>query len=169
FRLLWESQWPGSPAGPYGGRADLQGGPDRTVSLRSGPLSFGRADCNGRAEPAGAVRRSAGSNDTDGISRQGEPSCRSSSSGGPCVKFPDNREWNREFLETSPDFGLSGGFESRSRSRFNSLPKSLFLRKQGISAPEQGIHRSKQGISYAWCHGIDLRVTPASADPPSPV
>jgi hypothetical protein len=24
--------------------------------------------------------------------------------------FPDNREWNREFLEVSPHFGLSGRF-----------------------------------------------------------
>ena len=68
-----------------------------------GRFRLGAPIANARTEPAGAVRRSASSNNTDGISRQGDPPCRSSSFGVLHLDFPDNREWNREFLEISPD------------------------------------------------------------------
>src|SRR5260370_124126 len=56
------------------------------------------------------------------------------------VKFPENREINREFLRIRGHFGLPGAI---SRSYFNALQaNSLRPKEQGIFSREQGIHAS---------------------------
>ena len=57
------------------------------------------------------------------------------------LKFPENREFNREFFGFSADSAL--------RSNFNALrPNSLRAPEQGIFSPEQGIFRTEQGIRF---------------------
>jgi hypothetical protein len=56
------------------------------------------------------------------------------------LKFPENREFNREFLRIRGHFGLPGAI---SRSHFNALQaNSLRPKEQGIFSREQGIHSS---------------------------
>jgi hypothetical protein len=83
------------------------------------------------------------------------------------LKFPENREFNREFLRIRWFFGLAG---ANSLSHFNALSEnslsarenqefvrnfnrlhgnSLFLKEQGIFRKEQGIFSMEQGISIS--------------------
>jgi hypothetical protein len=62
-------------------------------------------------------------------------------------KFPENREFNREFLEISLDSCLLARFLKPVAKRIRQLAaNSLFLRKQGNFSPEQGIRPTEQGI-----------------------
>jgi hypothetical protein len=61
-------------------------------------------------------------------------------------EFPENRETNREILKISTDFGLWGWLLEPVARRIQQLAaNSLFLRKQRIFLPEQGmIHQNRE-------------------------
>jgi hypothetical protein len=63
------------------------------------------------------------------------------------LKFPENREINREFLRIRGKNGVFGRFRVNSRSNFSALQaNSLSQKEQGIFLQEQGIFPMEQGI-----------------------
>jgi hypothetical protein len=76
----------------------------------------------------------------------------------PSYEFPDNRENNREFLEISHDSGLLARFWEPTAKPIQQLAaNSLFLRKQRMFLPEQGVRPTEQGIAYPASRGPTAR------------
>jgi hypothetical protein len=76
-------------------------------------------------------------------------------------KFPENREFNREFSEISPIPGRFGHFEVNLRSNFSALQaNSLSMGEQGIFSTEQRIHAPNREFPLRRSfHGADVPQT----------
>src|ERR1700675_3603700 len=71
------------------------------------------------------------------------------------VKFPENREFNREFFRIRP-FGAFFVSNRSDKSMACTRNREFFSREQGISLTEQGILRSEQGIALRSLDGANF-------------